>query len=600
MKYQSAPAAFGPPRACFYLSVLVLALFVIAGCNVDDGGVAVGANGDDADAGQPSDADQPNDTGQSNMDTGSMGTCTPADTSGCADVPGATASGCDTSGASPVCEYQCDQGTSDLNGDLGTPGGDGCESDCAITEGGTEVCDGIDNDCNGTVDDGFSVGDACSDGAGVCEAMGTIVCADDGTATCDASAAQPENEVCDGLDNDCDGTADEENPGGGGNCDTGLDGACAAGTEVCTNGDIVCEQMTMSTNETCGPDGTGDGVDNDCDGTVDEDCSACVDGATMPCYSGPAGTEGRGVCQGGMRTCTGGQFGACNGEQLPSGETCNGADDDCDGTIDEDFGDKGDRCSAGVGACQSNGIRVCTGDGTGTTCNAVAGVPGTETCNGVDDDCDGRVDEGLTRACGSSDGVCMAGTETCSGGSWGACMGATQPGTETCNNLDDDCDGSVDEGISRSCGTNVGACTQGTQVCSSGRFGICSGQGPVAETCNGVDDDCDRSIDEDFPLKGNACTVGVGACERSGNYVCNGTGSGVTCDASPGLAGRELCGDSIDNDCDGSVDEGCTGTCSSPTDCPLVTEDCCYDTVTMQTGCMPPVDPNGNRRICIR
>jgi hypothetical protein len=70
------------------------------------------------------------------------------------------------------------------------------------------------------------------------------------------------------------------------------------------------------------------GRDDDCDGAVDE-------GLTRPCYTGPAGTAGRGLCREGMQTCSGGAWGACTGQTLPATEQCNRSDDDCDGTVDE-------------------------------------------------------------------------------------------------------------------------------------------------------------------------------------------------------------------------------------------------------------------------
>jgi plastocyanin len=97
---------------------------------------------------------------------------------------------------------------------------------------------------------------------------------------------------------------------------------------------------------------------------------ACTDGATTPCYSGPPGTEGVGICHGGLRTCSGGAFGACAGEQLPSAETCNGVDEDCNGTPDDGAGAA---CSSGVcalGACQPPSCtdHVKNGDETGEDC----------------------------------------------------------------------------------------------------------------------------------------------------------------------------------------------------------------------------------------
>ncbi len=71
---------------------------------------------------------------------------------------------------------------------------------------------------------------------------------------------------------------------------------------------------------------------------------------------------------------------------------------------------------------------------------------------------------------------------------------ACTPSAESCNGRDDDCDGRVDEGVTRSCSTECGS---GTQSCSAGSFGACSAPTPSPETCNGADDDCDGAADED-------------------------------------------------------------------------------------------------------
>ena len=72
----------------------------------------------------------------------------------------------------------------------------------------TETCDGLDNDCDGAADDGFNVGQACTSGTGACLAAGIVTCDGAGGATCNAVPGTPSAETCDGADNDCDGSVD--------------------------------------------------------------------------------------------------------------------------------------------------------------------------------------------------------------------------------------------------------------------------------------------------------------------------------------------------------------------------------------------------------
>lgn len=132
-----------------------------------------------------------------------------------------------------------------------------------------------------------------------------------------------------------------------------------------------------------------------------------------------------------------------------------------------------------------------------------------ETCDNIDNDCDGDVDEDLTLPCGSDVGDCVSGTQSCSSGGWGACVGEVPPAIEDCDGGDEDCDSSIDEGCAcidgatMTCGSDVGACVSGLQTCAGGTWGGCAGSiEPVTELCTGgADDDCDGMTDEGCPAQ---------------------------------------------------------------------------------------------------
>ncbi|MEZ4473827.1 MAG: MopE-related protein [bacterium] len=113
-------------------------------------------------------------------------------------------------------------------------------------------------------------------------------------------------------------------------------------------------------------------------------------------------------------------------------ELCNGLDEDCSGTTDEDaVGDSGQACGAGIGACQQAGVRRCAGGV--LTCDAVPGAPEVEACNGADDDCDGLTDEDVpVEPCFAGVGACREAGARQAGGlvcrAWPAQAGLQRPG----------------------------------------------------------------------------------------------------------------------------------------------------------------------------
>lgn len=87
--------------------------------------------------------------------------------------------------------------------------------------------------------------------------------------------------------------------------------------------------------ELCGENNDGNGLDDDCDGTVDEDCP-CIPGATRPCFAGPPDRRNVGACADGIASCNEfGRWGTCGSGVAPSPESCNGTDDDCNGSTDD-------------------------------------------------------------------------------------------------------------------------------------------------------------------------------------------------------------------------------------------------------------------------
>jgi len=327
------------------------------------------------------------------------------------------------------------------------------------------------------------------------------------------------------------------------------DGAIGKQQVICDKGHLHYSPCQGCTTEIC------DGVDNDCDSTIDEDIGV------LDCQTecGP----GISICVAGNEICFGPD---------PSEEICDNVDNDCDGEVDE---------------FQLNVCGLC-------------GITPQEVCNGVDDNCDGNTDEDLVQACSSD---CGAGIEICSNGLWQGCT-ATQPSLEICDGLDNNCNQQVDEdleclctladiGVLTPCAEPPLLCGQGFKTCAcvdencqqftmTECYSICHwvsvpvGSDPACdslagialtqEECNNFDDNCNQEIDENLISQcytGPPGTVGTGVC-LPGIMTCSlgvwgsDNNQGVF---TPGycidevVPQEEIC-DGADNDCDGIVDWG--------------------------------------------
>ncbi len=418
---------------------------------------------------------------------------------------------------------------------------------------GTEVCDGIDNDCNDEIDEGVKTVfylDEDGDGYGqtdsateACEAPADYAQAPDDCNDQDPEINPAADEVCDGIDNDCNDEIDDglpsytvyvdEDRDGYGTGDPATDCMVADGYSE-TPGD--CDDSLPDVNpgqlEAC------DGLDTDCDGILPAD---------------ELDNDGDGY-----KSC-GGDCDDTRADINPAAEeVCDGRDTDCDGTLpaeenDEDF----------------DGYEICAGDCDDTSAIVYSGAE--EQCDGLDNDCDTEIDEGVTQSFFvDNDGDGFGGSDTqeacaletgladndldCNDGD-----GSIHPDAdETCDGIDNNCNGETDEGVLETFfmdadedgfgdpGVSTTACAPPDGYSAEGTD--CDDASPITypgaeEACDAQDNDCDGSLAlEEQDADGDG-------------YI--GCGTTSDCDDSdpatyPGA--DEVC-DGVDNDCDSILPE---------------------------------------------
>ena len=500
------------------------------------------------------------------------------------------------------------------------------DSNSQINPNTPELCDGIDNNCDGNIDEDVLstfYADSDEDGFGspnisieACSPSDGFVSIGTDCNDSDANTYPGAEELCDGVDNNCDDTIDEglgelfyvdEDRDGFGDENQMVD-TCQLDVGLSTiAGDCDDTNANISPieNEFC------DDIDNNCDGNIDEDVTQRfyldTDGDSF-------GSDDNFVdaCEIPEGYVT--MAGDCDDTESfahPSAfEICDAIDNNCDGNIDEsgaigsiDFFEDYDGDGFGNANITVLSCTVPTGYTTNSDdCNDTDGLvspDGTETCNQIDDNCDGTVDEEAIDASiwnidydsdgfGSSSYTVTQCTQptgyVADSSDCDDTDGLIFPGAaESCNQIDDDCDGVIDNQATMNLNTyyedtdedGYGVETQTQEACTlpSGyaeQFGDCDDENSEAypssvELCNEIDDDCDGIVDEsdatdayfyyaDIDLDGYGDdTNAIFGCAQPNGYVENNDDCNDASDSiSP--AATELC-NSTDDDCNGIIDD---------------------------------------------